>query len=244
MNIYSLLRKVKRSNLLGLRNYVNLLYYDTNFVQLAVKSVDFVEVDGCRFAVNDQIDSLMRVNGNEWFSNIRPTDIAVDIGANIGAVTIPVAKQAKLVQAFEPLFYAELRSNIKLNSLENVIVYAAGLSDKNETTMIEFSSKSGMSNLITFDGIKNLVPHIDWLKIDCEGYEWCIKPEQLAGIREIRAELHIRRKSDKADRECANGWINWLKSNGYNLKIDYGAKPPFSVPFSDCMLIIASKKDD
>lgn len=245
MNIYSLLRKVKRSNLLGLRKYVNLMWYDPTRVILPLQFIDFVEVDGCRFIANDQIDSLQRVNGNEWFANIRPTDIGMDIGANIGAITIPLAKAATWVWAIEPLFYNELEANVKLNSLNNVTVMRCGLDGGNNTKHIEFSSKEGDSVVMPFATIKELVnEQIDWLKIDCEGYEWNIKPEELAGIREIRAELHIRRKSDKHDRQCAKEWIKWLKANDYAVKVDYGAKPPFSVPFSDCMLLIASKNEN
>jgi len=32
--------------------------------------------------------------------------------------------------------------------------------------------------------------HVDFLKMDCEGAEWCITPDELKGIRRIEAEIH------------------------------------------------------
>jgi len=56
-------------------------------------------VDGCAFNASNHMDSIQGVKGNPWFNNIRRDDVVLDIGANIGAITIPLAKKAKKVCA-------------------------------------------------------------------------------------------------------------------------------------------------
>ncbi len=112
MNILLALSNLKRSpRMAAIREYTNLLYYDPNFVNIDTRRFDVVEVDGCRFRVNDQMNSIQKIKGNPWFGKVRSTDIVVDVGANIGAITIPLAKVAKKVYAIEPLLYKELEDN-------------------------------------------------------------------------------------------------------------------------------------
>lgn len=62
---------------------------------------------------------------------IRPGDLVIDAGANMGAMTIPYAKQAETVIAFEPqefLFYT-LCGNIAANNLYNVRAYCKAVAE-------------------------------------------------------------------------------------------------------------------
>lgn len=67
---------------------------------------------------------------------LRPGDIFVDVGANIGLFTTIAAKlvgKKGLVYAFEPcsLTYARLKYNVKLNKFSNVKCNQMALSDRN-----------------------------------------------------------------------------------------------------------------
>jgi len=188
MNILLLLSKLKRSpKMAGIRQYTNLLYYDPNFVNIDMRNFDVIEVDGCKWWVTDQINSIIgRVKGNPWFEGVRSTDVVVDIGANIGAITIPLAKVAKKVYAVEPLFYKELEDNISLNGLNNVEIIPFGIGEEGQKVII-FSSKCALSPFITFGALKRQIgEQIDFLKMDGEGCEWEMGPPELKGIRELR----------------------------------------------------------
>jgi len=226
----------------GLQNIINTLFYDKNRVQLDVRKFDYVEVDGCKFHVTDQIDSVQRVKGNGWFEGARPNDTVVDIGANIGAITIPLAKVAKKVISYEPLFTGALADNVKLNKLTNVTILPLALSNK-ESEYITFSSKSARVKCITFAGILSVANYkIDFLKVDCEGGEWYIEPEQVKGIRELRMEFHLRRSNFQEDKiMLLSAWWDWLIENDYMFEITAGDDPPPFHRIKECYLLRASK---
>ena len=231
MNLLLTLSKLKRNpKLASVRKYTNLLYYDPEWVNVKLSNYDVVEVDGCRFYVTDQINAVQRVNGNDWFDRVRPTDTVVDIGANIGAMTIPFAKVAKRVYAVEPLFFEDLERNIKLNGLDNVTVIYAGVGNGG-SKIIGFSSKSAPSTIISFDALRSKIgTPIDFLKMDGEGCEWEIEPPELKGIRELRIEFHISRDNTREDRRKYQEYMDWIKSEGYEIFAtdeDTGPNPYF-----------------
>lgn len=223
MNVLLLLSKLKRSpKIAGIRRYTNLLYYDPNRVNIDVRNFDVIEVDDCKFRVTDQINSIIgRVKDNPWFEQIRSTDTVVDIGANIGAITIPLARVAKKVYAIEPLFYKELGDNVSLNGLDNVEVIPFGIGG-DVKRVVEFSSKYAESPFMTFGALKRQIDgQIDFLKMDGEGCEWEIEPSELKGIRELRLEFHIQRGRVKECRRKYEEYLNWMKAEGYKIHIAY-----------------------
>lgn len=222
MNILLKLSKLKRSpKMAWIREYTNLLYYDPNFVNIDIRKYDVIEVDGCKFWVNDQVGSTQRVKGNPWFGKVRSTDVVVDVGANIGAITIPLAKIAKKVYAVEPLFYKALEENIKLNRLENVEIIRFGIGSKREK-LIKFGPKSAMVSIVTFGELKRQIgEQIDFLKMDCEGAEWEMEPSELKGIRELRMEFHIQRGRVKECKRKYKEYLDWMESEGYEINVTY-----------------------
>ena len=231
MNLLLSLSKLKRSPKMAcIRQYTNLLYYNPSFVNIDTKDFDVIEVDGCRFYVTDQINSIQRVKSNSWFEGVRSTDVVVDIGANIGAITIPLAKVAKRVYAVEPLFWEELEANIKLNKLENVTTLKryVGRNGK-ETKVIKFASKKAKALGISFETLKETIGvQIDFLKMDGEGCEWSINPSELEGIRELRIEFHIRRGEVRECKRKYKEYLDWMKAKGYKVYAEhprYGPDP-------------------
>ena len=169
-----------------------------------------------------------RVKGNPWFGGVRSPDVVVDVGANIGAVTIPLAKVAKKVYAVEPLFHDELEANVKLNGLENVEVIPFGIGG-GSTRVVKFSSRAAESPIITFKALKRQIgEQIDFLKMDGEGCEWEMDPSELKGIRELRMEFHIQRGRVKECKRKYEEYLNWMKIEGYDIHItfvDIGPNP-------------------
>ena len=241
--IYESLLRLKHSpKPFGLQNVINTMFYSPNHVQLDTRKFDYIEVDGFKFHVTDQIDSVQRVVGNSWFDGIKEGDVVLDIGANIGAIAIPLSKYADEVIALEPLFPDLLLDNIKLNSLKNVFVYPCGLSDV-KTLDVAFSSRRKVVNCMTFPEILECIDkQIDFLKVDCEGGEWSILPEQLKGIRELRLEFHVRRGMILQDVNTLFGdWYDWLVENKYEFEISEGDTPPPFHRIKECYLLKASK---
>ena len=70
-----------------------------------------------------------------WISAMQSADVVLDVGANVGIYTIPIAKRVQTVYACEldPLNIAILKENMFLNAVtENVVVlpFACGVSAK------------------------------------------------------------------------------------------------------------------
>jgi len=121
-------------------------------------------------------------------SVIKPGDIFIDVGAHIGAYSIPVAKLGGKVFAIEPApkVFEALTENIKINSLDDkvVAINAAAYSSNSEVKFLEeplefttvgYIDNSGELSVkaITLDKITNdyNLRVIKLLKIDVEGAE-------------------------------------------------------------------------
>lgn len=102
----------------------------------------------------------------EFLSQLISKDsIVANIGANIGALTIPLAKLAKKVYAFEPNphLYHILCGNIAINNLTNVEAYKLGVGEKDGTMYCQdlekFSSNNGAHSLVS-NGDDSFAVHV------------------------------------------------------------------------------------
>jgi FkbM family methyltransferase len=123
-------------------------------------------------------------------SDILPDDIVIDIGANIGSFSFRVAPLCKMVYAVEPFRFEVLAKNIERNGIKNVIpmLIAHGTGD---SEVLEWND---IYKILETKRIPEIIKmcggHCDYLKIDTEGSEWTIDPEELKDIRRIEIELH------------------------------------------------------
>jgi FkbM family methyltransferase len=127
------------------------------------RDVAVAEINGYRF----EIDSSLSLD-RELMARMEPEtdlkfalqlaqgvgsqDVFLDVGANAGYWTIPMAKQFKSVFAFEPVpeIYAKLNRNIALNRLSNVSALQLALSDKDG-----FATFAVRSTYDNFGGVNN-----------------------------------------------------------------------------------------
>lgn len=127
-------------------------------------------------------------------SDLTENDVVLDIGANIGAFTIKVAKQVKHVYAVEPIFCNELRENVYLNNLGSrvtVLPFALGKGGQVEID-VSFGIRHNIVEALLFKDIlaKCKYPPT-FLKMDCEGGEWCINPfDLIEKFSSIEGEFH------------------------------------------------------
>lgn len=150
------------------------------------------------------------------YSDLRKTDIVLDIGACVGGFSLNVAKYCRHVFAVEPIFYDQLAENIQCNNIKNITVIKGALGKKRRG-MQQISFKGSTNNSIVYT-LKDLITlcggSVQFLKCDIEGDEKFIELGDLLGIRRIEMEVH------EIQEEWAKNFRAWLNKNYENIRID------------------------
>ena len=124
--------------------------------------------------------------------NLPPDSVLLDLGANIGSISMPVARLRPDVRIIgieaSPRVFSYLKHNIELNKISNIEIINLALSDK-DNDMVSFYSpeekfgKGSMSPVFTdkAETIKTItldtlledrkIYNVGFVKIDVEGYE-------------------------------------------------------------------------
>ena len=142
-------------------------------------------------------------------SELRPSHVFVDVGANVGYFTVLCAPLVNRVVAFEPVAstYGYCQMNIDLNGLSNVDVRQQALWREETTLRIRLDPSSVMTASVatngddaTFESISAVpldalvasrrleLPRLDILKMDAEGAEL----SALIGMRDTLARYRPR----------------------------------------------------
>ena len=160
---------------------------------------------------------------------VKQHSFVVEVGANIGSHTVPLAQHCNTVFAFEPqrLCYQALCANLALNQLTNVLAWQAAIGatggrifvpDLDPRCPTNFGGVSMQATptaeaviLLALDEIG--FPRVDLLKIDVEGMEL----EVLAGAEKLidRHRPYIYVENDRSEKSVA--LITWLQERGYEL---------------------------
>jgi FkbM family methyltransferase len=173
--------------------------------------------------VANEIDGEYAIIRNIKFDE---NDIVLDVGANVGMVSITIAKDNPGVKfyAFEPadINFKNLEYNIKINNTPNVYAINHGLGGKSEVLNFKVSAvnSGGSSAFFYQNDNSNLffeqkiqvhpiskfisdkkIGKIKLLKIDCEGCEFDVfenmSEETMKNIEYILAEAHCLNKNDE-----------------------------------------------
>lgn len=223
-----------------LQKVLNSFYYNPESIIVDKDLVDYLIIDGFKVKPTEHLESFRRIPG--WIIDVRPTDVAVDIGACIGGITLPLAKKAKEVHSFEPLYYNELENNIKLNNITNIKTYKNALyKTLEEKLTIRFGSKEETVKTLDWKALVKLIPSINFLKVDIEGAEWeALEPDYLIGIERIRIEFHIRKLNIKKDSNKLMDWIKYLHTHKYLVNC-YPYKENILSPIDKTIYLIATR---
>ncbi len=166
---------------------------------------------------------------------VRPTDVFLDAGANVGFYSLNLAPYVRTLIAVEATSdtFRRLRYHLEVNGMNNATAVHCGLSDKEEIGHIGIvtgGNTSGNSFLVHKDGLTEAVPckpllqvlreqgvdRLDVMKIDIEGYEFKVLEPF---FREAPQEFHPRALmvewSDKYIKYSAGHTLEMLTSNGY-----------------------------
>jgi len=152
------------------------------------------------------------INGLQ--KGVRPDSICLDIGANIGTISLALshlANQGK-VYAFEPsaVNYAYLVKNIAENKITNIEPLQLGVFDRNGTIHFHEDARGGGWSFVPHDEKAaaqstqrincvrlddwmemNLIPRVDLIKLDVEGSEYTVLESALNTIRKWDPDLVI-----------------------------------------------------
>lgn len=155
------------------------------------------------------------------YNNIPKRRTMIDIGANIGIFSRPSAEYFERVICFEPvtLIFDVLQKN--LESYANVELHNVGLSDCVQTVKFQMKKlKCGESfqvdeynndpmfenfvcNLVTLDSYN--FDHVDWIKVDVEGFEMAVLNGSKETIQHNRPWLLLEdNENRKQHREFLN----------------------------------------
>jgi FkbM family methyltransferase len=210
--------------------------YDLKFVDIATsRTLEYV------------IEDLFEKDEYGFASlNFSPGDIVVDIGANVGAVSIYLAKKYPDIQVYSfeahPINYKNLLQNIELNNVYNIRPFNLAVSsvDNQSVSITLAQNNSGSSSLfivnpedpltatvktISLDSIirDNSIAKINFLKLDCEGSEFDIlensKLIHQILIENISAEIHTYMSSKNKNVDNLVELINNISKNKPNCKL-------------------------
>jgi FkbM family methyltransferase len=164
------------------------------------------------------------------YGKIKRDSTVVDIGANIGVFTLfAAASGARKIYAYEPSIssFELLLKNIDENNLGYLVKPEnAAVVGKENLSVVRFPKKSNVMNAILIDpksskeydliraiSIKDVLlplPKVDLVKSDCEGGEFDIflngDQAVLAGVLEIRMEIHVGDRKALIDRLVCSGF--------------------------------------
>jgi len=168
---------------------------------------------------------------------VRPGMTVLDIGANIGAHTLPMAKIVGLegrVIAFEPMAWAQqkLRTNLELNSFANILVEKTALSNKTDTgpasfrtswNKYEFTSKSvATDESVAFERLDDYVEkknlsNVDFIKLDVDGFEYKVLEGSVETLKRFKPTLSMELGNYTLEKhgDTLEALIHLLDSLGY-----------------------------
>lgn len=173
---------------------------------------------------------------------VRPGQLIVEVGANIGTHTVFLAQaagQCGTVLAFEPqrIVYQSLCANMALNNLTNVHCFCTAVGKEPGQIMVPACDPNQPNNfgglslgghaqgettpVVTVDGFN--LSRCEFLKIDVEGMELDVLQGAARTIAECKPLIYV--ENDRPDKSDA--LIRYLDGLGYNM---YWHKPPLFNP--------------
>lgn len=173
-------------------------------------------------------------------SHVKKFRTAIDIGGHVGLWSMQLLKKFEEVHAFEPVLrhrecfdgnIAALRQDSELGKapkLGNVWLHPYALGEKDGRVSIESEPNSSGGSRISGEGdipmhrldavaVTNHFQNVDFIKLDCEGYELFSLKGGEALIKEYLPVIIVEQKPGRAQRFGLNerGALDYLMGLGY-----------------------------
>ena len=148
---------------------------------------------------------------------IPPGSVVVEVGANVGALTVPMARKAGMVIAFEPqrVVFQQLCANLALNEIVNVMALWAAASDRKGVVLVPSMEIDADQNnggqtafgheegdpvqVLTIDSLA--LESVQLIKADVEGHEREVILGAENTIARCRPYLYV--ENDRVDKSPA-----------------------------------------
>lgn len=157
---------------------------------------------------------LREIYIDKVFAKLRPCNVILDVGANIGLTAMYLKDFGKTVYAIEPAaeHYRALLKNAYENQRDNILCYNLAISDKNCTCSLFLNDQNRTMNSLVWNTGKgetvrcvtfaqfmaeNHIEEIDFCKLDVEGAEEAILLGEgftsvCKSIKSLLVEFHVR----------------------------------------------------
>jgi len=170
---------------------------------------------------------------DEALKYVKHFNSAIDAGANDGLMSYNLNNKFSKIHAFEVDISVRecLRKNVEKFQLDNVVVYDYGLSDKEENVSLIYNkhsfgtsvnkNQSGECPCTTIDSFN--FQDIDFIKMDCEGYEPYILRGAENTIKKFKPVILMEDKnlSKKYYGEEGNLAVEILLAWGYTMEVSW-----------------------
>ena len=170
---------------------------------------------------------------DEALKYVKHFNSAIDAGANYGLMSYNLNNKFSKIHAFEVDISVRecLRKNVEKFQLDNVVVYDYGLSDKEENVSLIYNkhsfgtsvnkNQSGECPCTTIDSFN--FQDIDFIKMDCEGYEPYILRGAKNTIKKFKPVILMEDKnlSKKYYGEEGNLAVEILLAWGYTMEVSW-----------------------
>jgi FkbM family methyltransferase len=173
--------------------------------------------------------------GNAFRQLLRPGDVVVEAGANIGSHTVHLSRivgPTGQVYAFEPQrrIFQILCANLALNNVANVHARQQGLGCVKDVMWISPPDVGAVANfggialgeagresvdIVTLDSLN--IHCLDMIKIDVEGMEEAVVRGGIETIRSLRPKLYLENDPGDAGLEKSASLIRVVRELGYRL---------------------------
>jgi FkbM family methyltransferase len=198
------------------------------------------------------------------YSLIKPGDIVLDVGTNIGEVLLNCAQivgGSGKVFGFEPhpVTYDKLMRNINLNRFNNLEVFPVGLSEKHQkyemyevipgnmgANRVLQQAPENASRSLTIDTLpldewieENKIARVDFIKIDVEGFEWAVLQGAKETLQKFRPVLFIELIDEhlRNHQVTASDLVGFLLNSGYEVfRAEDDLKVEASFPLNNCLM--------